>query len=276
MKYLHRNFYILAAICLIAVYHVFSKSDNLVERNISSTNDINQHDNSQQIGNNNVQLATTSEDQDNNINEDNNISTNNSKEIINSVLKINKYDIVLGNKDSNIKIFEYFSYACYHCARYHEKIFPTIKHKFIDTNKIAYITREFITAKQDLDGAMLSRCGGTLMWNKFHTTLLEQQDKWVFNKNYMNWLKDIGKIGGITADQFLNCFKDEILAQQLMLNTVNISKFEIFDGTPCIIAVINDEHIIRIENVITEISDIVEKAANSKDKKNDITEAQEK
>ncbi|WP_232296943.1 thioredoxin domain-containing protein [Candidatus Orientia mediorientalis] len=229
---------------------MFSKSNNLVEH--KSNQDINQYNNSQQ--------AVISEDKDNNTSKTNDNENINSLENIKSILKINNYDIILGNKESNIKVFEYFSYTCYHCARYHTKVFPQIKQKFIDTNEIAYITREFITSKQDLDGAMLSRCGGPLMWNKFHSVLLEQQDKWVFSKNYMDWLKNIGKISGFTENKFFDCFKDEELSHQLMLNSVNISKFdEVFDGTPCIIAVINDEQIIKIEDVIKEISIIVEK-----------------
>ena len=69
-------------------------------------------------------------------------------------------DIVLGNKEAQIILIEYFSTTCHHCSSIHQKIFPTLKEKYIDTGKIAYVMREFIGNKQDLDASILARCNG--------------------------------------------------------------------------------------------------------------------
>ncbi len=74
--------------------------------------------------------------------------------------KVDDNDMVLGNKKSNVIVVEYFSPTCPHCAYYHQTIFPELKKKYIDTNKIAYVVREFIATKQDLDAAILARCKG--------------------------------------------------------------------------------------------------------------------
>ena len=71
--------------------------------------------------------------------------------------KVDDNDMVLGNKKSNVIVVEYFSPTCPHCAYYHQTIFPELKKKYIDTNKIAYVVREFIATKQDLDAAILAR-----------------------------------------------------------------------------------------------------------------------
>ena len=35
----------------------------------------------------------------------------------------------LGNKDAKIIVIEYASMTCAHCASFHEKVYPKIKHK---------------------------------------------------------------------------------------------------------------------------------------------------
>ncbi|MDR0329072.1 MAG: DsbA family protein, partial [Rickettsia sp.] len=91
---------------------------------------------------------------------------------------VSQNDIVLGNVKATVVVVEYFSPTCPHCAYYHEKILPALKEKYIDTNKIAYIIREFIGNKQDLDAAILARCPNDLdSFLKFQSVILAQQDK---------------------------------------------------------------------------------------------------
>ena len=63
-------------------------------------------------------------------------------------------DMVIGDAKSKVVLVEYFSPTCPHCVHYHQKIFPEIQKKYIDTKKIAYVTREFIGNKQDLDATI--------------------------------------------------------------------------------------------------------------------------
>ena len=43
-------------------------------------------------------------------------------------------DMVLGNPESKIVLVEYFSPTCPHCVHYHQKIFPEIRTKYLNTN----------------------------------------------------------------------------------------------------------------------------------------------
>ena len=54
-------------------------------------------------------------------------------------------DIVFGNKEAKVVVVEYFSPTCPHCVTYHKKIYPSIKSKFVDTGRIAYVIREFLS-----------------------------------------------------------------------------------------------------------------------------------
>jgi protein-disulfide isomerase len=114
-----------------------------------------------------------------------------------------------------------------------QKIFPDIKKQYIDSNKISYVLREFISNKQDLDATLLARCtNNTAHYLKFKAILLEQQDNWAFSKNYRELLTNIGKIGGVEAAQYVSCLNDKSIIQLLIDNTALVNKEPNFIGTP--------------------------------------------
>jgi protein-disulfide isomerase len=141
-------------------------------------------------------------------------------------------DMVFGNEDAKVVLVEYFSPTCPHCVSYHKRIFPELKKKYIDTGKIAYVMREFISNKQDLDAAILARCNGDLdSYKNFTKILLEQQNSWVFNKNYRDILTNIAGLGGISPEKYAACLNSSLVAT-VIDNTKLIKKEPHFVGTP--------------------------------------------
>ena len=161
--------------------------------------------------------------------------------IINDQASVSKYiikadDVLWGSKDAKVVLIEYFSPTCPHCVYFHNKILPVLKEKYIDTNKIAYISREFISNKQDLDATILARCSGeSNSYTNFMDVLLTQQSKWAFNKNYREILTNIGMLGGVSAEKFAECLQDKDMMNSLMENTKLISSEPNFIGTPAFI-----------------------------------------
>ncbi|ABV74381.1 Protein-disulfide isomerase [Rickettsia akari str. Hartford] len=142
-------------------------------------------------------------------------------------------DMVLGNKKSNVIVVEYFSPTCPHCAYYHQTIFPELKKKYIDTNKIAYVVREFIATKQDLDAAILARCKGDInSFVQFHNIILQQQDKWAYSNKYRELLTDIGQLGGVPPEEYKQCLNSDKITETLIANTNFVAKAPKFIGTP--------------------------------------------
>ncbi|MGI4775584.1 MAG: thioredoxin domain-containing protein [Janthinobacterium lividum] len=148
-------------------------------------------------------------------------------------LDINDNDIVLGNRNSKVVFIEYFSPTCPHCAYYHKNIFPAIKKKYIDTNKVAYIIREFVGNKQDLDAAILARCkGDDDSFIKFANVILQQQESWSLTNKYREILTNIGQLGGISPEKYSKCLGDNKLAELLITNSKIAAKSPKFIGTP--------------------------------------------
>ncbi len=147
--------------------------------------------------------------------------------------KVDDNDMVLGNKKSNVIVVEYFSPTCPHCAYYHQTIFPELKKKYIDTNKIAYVVREFIATKQDLDAAILARCKGDInSFVQFHNIILQQQDKWAYSNKYRELLTDIGQLGGVPPEEYKQCLNSDKITETLIANTNFVAKAPKFIGTP--------------------------------------------
>lgn len=71
-------------------------------------------------------------------------------------------DMTLGNPQAKVVVVEYASLACPHCARFHNEVFPAFKTRYIDTGKVHFVYREYITAPAQVAvaGAIVARCAG--------------------------------------------------------------------------------------------------------------------
>lgn len=69
-------------------------------------------------------------------------------------------DRVLGRADAPVTVIEYASFACNHCAAWHNDVYPAFKARFIDTGQVRYVFRNLPTQPQQmsLSGAALARC----------------------------------------------------------------------------------------------------------------------
>ncbi|MGV9008752.1 thioredoxin domain-containing protein [Brevundimonas sp.] len=69
-------------------------------------------------------------------------------------------DRVLGRADAPVTVIEYASFACNHCAAWHNDVYPAFKTRFIDTGQVRYVFRNLPTQPQQmsLSGAALARC----------------------------------------------------------------------------------------------------------------------
>ncbi|MDB5430218.1 MAG: disulfide bond formation protein DsbA [Caulobacter sp.] len=71
-------------------------------------------------------------------------------------------DMSMGKADAPVTMIEYASASCPHCAKFNNDVFPEFKKKYIDTGKVHYVFREFLTAPVPVAAAgfLLARCAG--------------------------------------------------------------------------------------------------------------------
>ena len=66
---------------------------------------------------------------------------------------------LIGNPDAPIKLMEYASHTCPHCAEFDEEAGETIKSKYVASGVVSYELRNQIHDAIDLTIARLARCG---------------------------------------------------------------------------------------------------------------------
>lgn len=146
---------------------------------------------------------------------------------------IKEMDYMLGSKDSKVVLIEYSSPTCPHCSFFHKTVFPKLKEKYIDNKKIAYILREFVTNKQDLDSSILGRCYKN---EQDPIKLLElfyiQQDSWAYSKNYKELLINMGKLAGVSPEKYNECENNQKMIEFLLNNARIIGEHPEIVGTP--------------------------------------------
>ena len=71
-------------------------------------------------------------------------------------------DMNLGNPAARVRVVEYMSLTCAHCAHFNAEVFPAFKTKYIDTGRVFYTARELLTAPAQVAaaGVMMARCNG--------------------------------------------------------------------------------------------------------------------
>ncbi len=149
------------------------------------------------------------------------------------LFKIQDKDLVLGNKDAAVVVIEYSSPTCPHCSYFHKEILPQIRKKYIETGKIAYIFREFVANKQDLDASILGRCYKNEQDPlKLFDVIYISQENWAFNKNYREILGNMGQLAGVTREKYAECLADSVTTMFLVNNARTISTVPGFIGTP--------------------------------------------
>ena len=66
----------------------------------------------------------------------------------------------MGNPDAPIKLIEYGSRSCPHCAEFAARGEPVLKAKYISTGKVSYEFRDMVRHAPDMAAMLLGECGG--------------------------------------------------------------------------------------------------------------------
>lgn len=144
----------------------------------------------------------------------------------------------LGNPGAPIKIIEYASLTCNHCAHFHNDILPDMKAKYIDTGKVYLEFQEFPLNAPALDAALLARCLPAERYESFTGLLFKTQEDWTTRPDYINSLKQNAKLAGLSDEGIEQCLQSNDLRQAIGKNIQTASEKHKIVSTPTF--VIND------------------------------------
>jgi len=120
-------------------------------------------------------------------------------------------DMALGAAEgAKVTVVEYASVTCGHCAAWQQQVYPEFKTKYIDTNKIRYVFREFPTdpAAVAIAGFLIARCAGPDKYFPVIHEIMASQSEIFGGVPPRTILLRIANGAGLTEDQFQTCVTD--------------------------------------------------------------------
>ena len=85
---------------------------------------------------------------------------------------------VMGNPNAPVKLVEYASLTCPHCATFSGQATERLKNEYVKSGQVSYEFRNFVLNPIDLAATMLVRCQGTAPFFRLTEQLFEQQQQW--------------------------------------------------------------------------------------------------
>lgn len=160
---------------------------------------------------------------------------------------------LMGNPNAQIKVIEFASLTCSHCAEFAEKGLPSLRDNYVANGTVSLEFRNFVRDPYDTTLAMLTRCGSPESFFALTEQVFANQ-KQIFdqlgpvgkelqaaNLPPEQVFKAIGERGGLTdffaargvaKDQAMQCLAKSETASKLAANTQKDSDTFKITGTP--------------------------------------------
>lgn len=116
-------------------------------------------------------------------------------------------DRSIGRAEAPVTVIEYASFACHHCADWHQFVYPGFKARFIDTGKVRFVFRNLPTDPQEiaLPGAALARCAAPERFFEVAAALMQGQAAVLRGGNREDWYGPAIAVSGRTRAQIEAC-----------------------------------------------------------------------
>jgi protein-disulfide isomerase len=120
-------------------------------------------------------------------------------------------DMTLGSPTAKVQVVEYASLSCTHCAHWNNEVFPVFKKQFIDTGKVRYVFREFLTQPYQFAAAgyLLARRVGPARYFEVLDAIFHQQTAIFESEDLWGGLLKIAQRFGLTEAQFTAAMQDK-------------------------------------------------------------------
>lgn len=146
-------------------------------------------------------------------------------------------DMTLGKADAPVVMVEYASLSCPHCARFNQNVFPQFKKDYVDTGKVLYVYREFLTPPVELAaaGALLARCAPKDDYFKVVDGVFARQKEMYDTGNMggaIKILKEIAASVGVDEAKLQTCFTDQAMVDALNARVDRAVNQDKVDSTP--------------------------------------------
>ena len=143
-------------------------------------------------------------------------------------------EMTLGSAKAKVTVVEYASASCPHCARFNNNVFPAFKKKYVDSGKVRYVLREFLTQPVEVAeaGFLLARCAGPAKYFTVIDTFFHGLDAMYKARDAGPLINTAGAAGGLTQPQIEACMADDAARKALEARVEGYATSEKIDSTP--------------------------------------------
>ncbi len=145
--------------------------------------------------------------------------------------------VAFGNPAAKVKVVEYASASCSHCAAFDREVFPAFKAKYIDTGLVRYEFREFLTSPEQYAAAAfaLARCAGPAKYMSVVEAAFRGQTEMFATQDMRGPLLKVAQSAGMNEDQFAKCVSDPAALKAISDRVQTAITVDHIEGTPTII-----------------------------------------
>lgn len=139
----------------------------------------------------------------------------------------------IGNPEAPVKVIEFFSLTCSHCAAFHKETFPRVKRDLVERGAIRLIWRDFPLDQVALTAAAVARTLPAERYEGFVGALLSSQDRWAFTRgDPFVELAKMAALAGMPKAQFDQVQQDEALKRAILEQRMVAEKEFSVQATP--------------------------------------------
>lgn len=170
-------------------------------------------------------------------------------------------DMTLGDAKAKVQMIEYASASCVHCAAFNNDVFPAFKAKYIDTGKVHYTFKEFLTPPENMAAAgfITARCAGKDKYFAVIDAVFRAQRDMFPPGDMRGELLRIAQSAGLTEAQFNACLNDEKALTALNERVDRAIKVDKISGTPTFL--INGKQVASGEVTLQQLDAAVAEAS---------------
>ena len=163
---------------------------------------------------------------------------------------------MMGNPNAAVKLVEYGSMTCPHCAEFDEQGLQPLIDKYVKTGQVAFEFRNYVRDPFDMTASLIARCNGEKGFFPLTRELFESQTDWVNRLQTVpaQQLQAVSSLGpdrqfveiakmaglqqwaaqrGVPTAKSTQCLTDQAQVTQLVqMNSDATSEHPGFQGTP--------------------------------------------
>ncbi len=143
----------------------------------------------------------------------------------------------VGDPKAPVRLDEYYSLDCPHCAEFDIDVLPEMRKDFIDKGKVYLVMHDFPLHELALRATMLARCAPPDRFVAMVDTLFHVQRGWMVQSEgaSLEALKQQAKFAGLTDEQIKACLSDQSLEEAILNERLNAEKDLQINATPTFI-----------------------------------------